>query len=625
MLACTLRASLLTSGGFNVRFHPKFRSLALHVVLFAAAPFFIQKNLCADHPPAPELLPESTIAMVRIADTQQMLAKFRETAMGRMSQDEQIRPLLSQVYVAAQDAWKQIEDRVGVPLDRILKVPQGEICLAVVPIEDGQPPAVILLLDTKDQVQTARRLLESGEMALLENGGEKTSETIEQMPVTLYTLPAGPPVAQFEKDGTFVLTTNKGLIAPLLKAWAGLSEEKKLANNEKFVSIMNRCGGAGEERPQITWYVDPVDGARRLLRGTPGAFSLALFPVLGIDGVKGIGGSMIFAPGEFDGVQHMHLLLDNPRAGVVDLLQMGGGDTTPENWVPGDVVNYTTFHWKFGETFEKGAKLFNSMQGDNALQDALKTRISEQLGIDVEKAVLPLLDGRVTLANWIEKPIRINSQTNIFGIKLKDPQRAKPLLDKVVDKFADRLQRKTFGGVAYWMLPLPQGGAVARAESNAEGGPPIDQPRPNLRQPEGCICILGDYLILSDSSAALHQCIITSSDSKMSLASELDYKLIAGKIKRQPGGDTAGFVQFTRPEQGMRFIYDLALGDDAKRFLERRSEDNPFLRDVDKAMRDNPLPPFSVLAKYLAPGGGMMTSDETGFHYMSFTLKRKTP
>ncbi|HUE74468.1 MAG TPA: hypothetical protein VMP01_26530 [Pirellulaceae bacterium] len=605
-----------------------FRRIAWRVLLFSSVILASFARIGrADHPPAPELLPESTLAMVRIADTQQMLEKFRETAMGRMSQDEQIRPLVSQVYSAAQDAWKQIEDRVGVPLDRILKVPQGEICIAVIPMEEG-PPGVIALLDTRDQAATAKTLLERGEQLLLENGGSKATETIEQLEVTIYTTPDGVNIGQFEKDGTFVLTTQKALIAPLLKAWDGKPEGKRLSQNEKFVSIMNRCGGAGENRPHVTWYFDPVETARRVLRGTPGALGLALFPVLGIDGIKGVGGSVIFSPGEFDDVMHLHLLLDDPRAGVVDLLQMTGGDTTPEKWVPGDVVSYTTLHWDFATTFDKGAKLFNSLQGDDALQNFVRSRTAERLGIDLEKEVLPLLDGRVTMVNWMEKPIRINSQTNLIGIKLKDPQAAQGLLDKVVEKYIEQFQRKSFGGVHYWMASLPQGQVVGgprvRIEAPDDGQSGEDRPRPNLRQSEGCLCILGDYLILSDSSAALHQCILTQSDPKTSLANELDYKLIAGKIKRQQGGETAGMVQFSRPEEGMRFIYEMAMGEDARQFLDRRREENPFLRDVDQALKDNPLPPFSVLAKYLAPSGGMMVSDETGIHYMTFTLKRKT-
>jgi hypothetical protein len=137
------------------------------------------------------------------------------------------------------------------------------------------------------------------------------------------------------------------------------------------------------------------------------------------------------------------------------------------------------------------------------------------------------------------------------------------------------------------------------------------------------VALVGDYLLLTDSSAALQAAISMSNDPSRSLRNELDYKLIASKIKRQVGGEAPGFVQFARAEQGMRFWYELATAEDTKRQLTRGAEGNPFLRDVDQALKDNPLPPFSVLAKYLAPGGGMMVNDETGFHYMSFTLQRK--
>jgi hypothetical protein len=37
----------------------------------------------------------------------------------------------------------------------------------------------------------------------------------------------------------------------------------------------------------------------------------------------------------------------------------------------------------------------------------------------------------------------------------------------------------------------------------------------------------------------------------------------------------------------------------------------------------NPLPPFSTLAKYIAPAGTAIINDDTGIHYVSFSLRRK--
>jgi hypothetical protein len=43
------------------------------------------------------------------------------------------------------------------------------------------------------------------------------------------------------------------------------------------------------------------------------------------------------------------------------------------------------------------------------------------------------------------------------------------------------------------------------------------------------------------------------------------------------------------------------------------------LRD---ALDKHPLPPFEVIKKYLAPTGGVMINEPTGFHYTGFGLRR---
>jgi hypothetical protein len=73
----------------------------------------------------------------------------------------------------------------------------------------------------------------------------------------------------------------------------------------------------------------------------------------------------------------------------------------------------------------------------------------------------------------------------------------------------------------------------------------------------------------------------------------------------------------------MRFMYDLVTSDEARDRLSEAAADNDFLSGVDRAIRDNPLPPFAVLQQFLAPAGGMITDDETGIHYMGFALRRE--
>ena len=567
--------------------------------LLALAPAFAQR------PVAPKLLPVETIAILRIADTPQLIERFRQTSLGKIGRDESVKPLVSNLYGSLKEAWGQIEEQVGLPLDQVLGIPQGEVCVALVAPPE-QRPGVVFFLDVKDRMAQVKKLLASGETFLQDNGGTRITEQIENQEVAIYSGRGNTQFYLIERDGSIVIATTKELARSVLIAWNG-GAEKSLADNDKYNAVMSRCAGSVTDPPQVTFFVDPIEGVKAFARGSFAATGLALLPVLGLDGLKGVGGSMTFATGEFDEVQHFHLLLDNPRAGVIEAIAMKSGDSTPEVWVPSDVVSYTTLHWDFQRTFNVSAKLYNGLMEENALQNEVKRRISDRLGVDFEKEILPLMAGRVTFSQWVEKPVRINSITTIFGIKVKDPKAVQPVLDQVVARFGQNLEKQRFGSVSYWSIKVPQ----------------RQQDRPNLRQPSPCFGVIGDCLVFSDSMGAFRECVLTSSDLSRGLANSLDYKLIASKIKRQPGGDAPGMVQFSRPEEGMRFWYDLATADTTKQALASQAEDNRFFGSLDKALKDTPLPPFAVIAQYLAPGGGMMVNDETGLHYSSFTLKGK--
>jgi hypothetical protein len=136
-----------------------------------------------------------------------------------------------------------------------------------------------------------------------------------------------------------------------------------------------------------------------------------------------------------------------------------------------------------------------------------------------------------------------------------------------------------------------------------------------------CFAILGDYLLIG-REALLEKAFLATTDPSKSLGQSLDFKLIASKAQRQAGGSRPSQFSFQRPEEGLRFMYGLATADSTRKGLQRRAEDNPFMKGLNKALNDNPLPPLSVLQKYVAPGGAVMVSDETGIRYTSFTLRR---
>ncbi len=568
----------------------------------------------AQRPSAAKLLPASTVGYFRIANVPDLTKKFHETSIGRMAQDEQIRPLISQLYGSAAEAFVGVQEQIGLSLDELLKIPQGEVAVALVAPEDDVP-ALVVLIDVGDQLPAAQKLLQQGEAAAVNDGATIAAETVEGVELRTVQPPGErrPPV-YFVKEGTVVISNSAALSKQLLAVWNG-AEGERLLDNPKFTTIMKRCLASEEEPPQITWFIDPIELAIAVTRGNFNAQAIvALMPVLGLDGVKGAGGAITLGAGDFDSIVHMHLLLEQPRQGVVEMLALGSGKTTPEPWVPDDAASYVTVHWEARKAYDALIKVYDRFREEGELARRVQNRVSRRYpDLNFEADLLDAVEGRLTWITWLEPPARINSRASLIGVKLKDPRKFQDTLKTLIGPIQDRLEEKTYAGVSYYRAPSP----------NPDNQNSANADRPTLRVATPSFGIMGDYLLFTDSEKLFQHAVLTKSDASRQLAGELDYKLIASKISRQPGGDKPGLISFSRPEEGMRNVYELATSQQTREWLGRRGDNNRALGALGQALNDNPLPPFAVMQKYLAPGGAVLTNDETGFHYTAFSLKRE--
>jgi len=564
-----------------------------------------------ERPGAPHLLPSETLAYVRIANVPELVERFRDTAMGRIAADQQVQPFVGDLYRSAAEAFQVIEDRVGVPLHELLAIPQGELCAALVAAEQGRPQPVAFF-DVGDHLFAAEQVIASAEEALAGQGAMRTTKTIDKTDIVIHTMPGDRQrrIAYFVRDGVIGLSSDEQLLAQVLGVWDG-DEVNSLAENRTFTAIMKRSVGFKDEPPQITWYVDPISLAKRATQGTFSAQAgISLITGLGFNGVKAVGGSLILATDEFDGIFHTHAMLENPRNGVLKMIAFEAGEVTPEPWVPKDAASYASLNWNVDKTYAELTRLYDTFRGEDAWQDQVLEPVGKRLGIDLEKEVVEALEGRATMVTWMQRPARINSQSRLGAFKLKDPAKSRATLDRVAAKFPERIKRKTYGGATYYL---------AEVQAQGRNGQPDAE---IVRLPTPCLAILGDYFLVTDSEKFFEQVVITKSDASLSLANELDFKLIANKIQRQQGETKAGMISFNRPEEGFRTLYELATAGSTQSRLAAASENNAVFRALNGALTNNPLPPFAVLARYLAPGGALVTDDETGIHYTAFTLRR---
>jgi len=563
----------------------------------------------AARPKASELLPEDTLGLISFTDTQELAQRFMNTSLGLMSQDPQMKPVIDQLYGSMSDLVASVQENIGLSLDQIVNLPHGEVTLACVGISDRKP-AFVLLFDAGDQVINAKVLLQRVIDEATGKGAEKQEIGIKETKITTLSGPGTDFLAFFDKEGTIVAGTNLDAVKRILGIWNG-EKGRVLSDNANYGTIMNRCQGTNDERPQIIWFIDPINIMRAIAQENMGVrVAVAMLPVLGLDGVSAIGGSILYDSGQYSEVSHIHLLLENPRSGIVKMVALEPGDPKPERWAPTDLASYMTVHVNVDQAVKTLAPMWDSISGQGAFSGFLQQRLSTPLGVDFEKQILPTLEGRVTYITWFEKPATLVSGVTLVAAKLKDTQPVSKLIDAIAARGGDRISKQSASGKDYYRVDIP----VPQMPPGAEP-PPVPIP---------CFGIVDDYFVFTNRPSLYEKVLGTLADGTKSLGDELEFKLIATKIQRQSGGAKPVMLGFSRPEEGLRYWYDLITSDNVRDRLQKRAENEPFFRSLNDTLQKTPLPPFEVIQKYLAPEGSMVVDDASGLHFMQFTMKRKS-
>ncbi len=367
--------------------------------------------------------------------------------------------------------------------------------------------------------------------------------------------------------------------------------------------------GAAGERPQVSFYADPIAIVREVIKQNGNAAMVAAFlPVLGVDGIQGVGGSLILRPDEFDSISHLHLQLASPRKNLMEVIRPKNGSVTPEDWVPEDVSTYMTMNWDFKRTLKAVEKIVDTFQGEGAFQEEGIKRINAQLGLDLQKDVLDQLNDRVTMAQVFIRPAKINSGANIYAIHLKNGEdfssNALAKIYEVLKKSDSRWETSSSSGRSVYQLKFPD-------------------PSEAIRAPQICFAVARDMLLIADSRGAMDHALATIDGQNELLAESLEFKMVRDRIKKQLGDRETSIITFSRPEESLKLFYDLAADPNNKARLKQMGEGNPMFQVLSNALERHKLPSFDAISKYLAPSGSFVYEDESGLHATSFSLRRE--
>lgn len=607
-------------------------------LLFFAGVFFSVGNGFAQDAPrltAPQLFPEKTLAYVRIDNVTKLREDLKKSSLGKLGNDEQLKPIFEEFYGSLVNSTAQMQESIGLNLDELLSIPNGEFAVALLPSDKAsarttreqsggktsdsvqlEEPALALLLDAGAEIAGVQVMLERLEKAMPADM-QHSQKVLDRLTLHRYenTNNRRERFGYFIDNGVMIATTNPNYLEQLASVWLGTAGEwSSLADNRRFTSILSRCVGTQGERPQVSFFVDPMAIVRQFAPSTATATTvLALLPAFGLDGIQGAGGSWIVAPPDFDSIAHFHISLSSPRRSIMALLRPKPGSTTPEDWVPESVASYNTINWDIASTLKAIEQLFNQFRGPEAFENEFLARANERLKLDLRKDVLENLDGRLTLLQGFVRPVTINSGSNLYAIKIKNAEYFKNnVFPKVIELIEERTEVPTenFGKLTARVLTIPRRGANQGDESV-------------IRQPEICIALVDDYLIIADSKYMMRQVSDCLSGSTAKLSEALDFQLISDRITAQLQNKECSTLSYSRPEESLQLFYELARDPKNRDRLRQVADRNGFFKALLAGLDKRELPPFSVIAKYLAPSGGFLVDDDTGLHYMSFSLRRE--
>ncbi len=616
------------------------------VLLTVASP--VQAQLDPEtRPPTEDLLPETTVSFVQVDNFRDLMGKFQASSFGQMFEEEAIANLRDGLFEEAKLAYEDVKDEVGLEVDDLMALPAGEMTFAVI-VPRRKDPEFMLILELDDDTEALDRVLDRGrQFALEESGEEVTAEESTEDGIEYESFSVdGKRVKFFRLGGLLVGSTSEDELEAFVDRWAGREVEKvrPLSSNRKFITIMNRCLGSEELKPEARFFVDPIALAKSSTRGNVSAqVALNFLPALGLDGLLGIGGSMLLSEDDFESVVHAHVLLADPRSGIFEMIALKPTDVEPEPWLPANAVNYMTTSWDIDQMMSELTTIVEAFQGENAVDEWIQENINEELELDLKEDILSHLTGRVTYCQWMEPPMKFNSQVNVVAFEIENLEAFEKSIEAVVARVnrgddgeegsEEKIEESEYNGIRIWSQPITRieqrmerrrERFQERAERRGRGieGDLAQLSFENLNTPQPSFALIGNYLVFSPQSKAfIEQAIDVDQGESESLVNDTKFQSISGKMTKLLKTDMPCATMYSNPEESVKMLYEIYQSDTTQAIISRGAEENKYVAGLQGRLQDNPLPEFDELKKYFKPSGGYALSDETGYHFFMFILR----
>jgi len=198
-------------------------SFCLALCLLSVSPAVAQE--LPDRPATETLLPETTIAMAKVTSFSEFFEKMKTSLGAQMIEDEDVAPLVEQLYEAGEEQYSRVEETVGMSLDELKSLPSGELTVALVAPRRKDPAFVVLLELDDDNEAVDKAFGRAREYFEGEEGIEDVESDIEDLKIEKAVV-KGESVYFCRQDGVMVASTSQEVLQDIFLRWSGGENEK---------------------------------------------------------------------------------------------------------------------------------------------------------------------------------------------------------------------------------------------------------------------------------------------------------------------------------------------------------------------------------------------------------------
>jgi hypothetical protein len=564
----------------NMLFWPA--AVLLSCVLLGAPAWAADEDVYGEH-----LLPPETLMFFSVPSVPDLIDQGGESALGQLLVEPKMQPFLDSLKDTLREAGKRVEDELGVTLDDLLDLPQGEFTIALVE-RPARKLALVLLIDCGDNQATLDKLLERMDGALDKEGAEHSTQTAGDVEIHVYKVPTEDnnpfnTLAYFTEEGYVVFGTEVAALKAVIERWDGKNDDT-LAKAGVFSYILEQCS-SGEDEPVIKWYLNPIGlvqaGVSMVQGQNPQAgLVLGMLPIFGLDRLKGLGGGLDFVVDDFDTVSKMFFYVEQPASGVLGTLRFPATEQKPPQWVPASAATYMGLNWDAKGAYESVETIFDSFQGPGALAKVLDDldRNDNGPGLHFKRDLLDLLTGRVDV---VTQPPKLDGNGDappltgmVIALGVQDSGKMQRTLDKASksDGFPGKIRQVE--GQTVYDLPVKDEDAALS------------------------VTVAADALFFSTLPDVLNN--VLRGGSRDALASSPDYADIAKHFPKR-----TSIISYQRQDTQVEAVWE-----------QLKKLDTHAVEGLDLSK----LPDFEVVRKYLRSSGSYAIPDKKGALFVGFSL-----